>query len=316
MQAMPERGLAMIDIITFEDYLYSKMAISTVEETTRKIRFLEKQTDLTSRDAILEFLREERRNGSTAKRINEHIKILNRWLVFRKEEKIEYLKSHKGFTIKFYDEEEIKTLLKRLGDSTVEDQRNRTMVLIALNTGLRRSEIADLKIEDIHSNSLIVRRGKGDKTRTVFLDQNTKQAISHYLTRRNNPASAYVFTTRTGKITGKYMGKIAGAISEKTGVQFSWHKCRHTYAKTLLRSGVDLETIRIMLGHENLGTTQIYTILGSDEALERISKQDVKFIKVEGGSEPFKPNTFHSGLKGVQGYLPSFGGISLCSRWL
>ena len=80
------------------------------------------------------------------------------------------------------------------------------------------------------------------------------------------------------------MGKSSSSVTEKTGVQFSWHKCRHTYAKTLLRAGVDLETIRIMLGHENLGTTQIYTVLGADEALERMrKKQDVKFVS---GTKP------------------------------
>lgn len=268
----------MTDFRSFEDFLYNKMAVSTVQETTRKIRFLDKRTDLFSRDSIMELLRQERKAGIQAKTINEHIKILNRWLEFRHEDKLEYIKVHKGLTVKFYDNDQIHILLQKIGHQTIEDQRNRTMLILALNTGLRRSEIADLKIEDLHSSSIIVRRGKGDKTRTVYLDQNTGKAISDYLARRNNPSSQYIFTTRLGKITSKYMGKIARSISEKSGVQFSWHKCRHTYAKTLLRSGVDLETIRIMLGHENLGTTQIYTVLGADEALARMKKLDVKFV--------------------------------------
>ncbi len=268
----------MTDFRSFEDFLYIKMAVSTVEETTRKIRFLDRRTDLFSRDAIMDFLRQERKAGIQAKTINEHIKILNRWLEYRHEDKLEYIKVHKGLTVKFYDDEQIHTLLQKIGHQTIEDQRNRTMLILALNTGIRRSEIADLKIEDLHSSSIIVRRGKGDKTRTVYLDEHTRKAISDYLSRRNNPSSQYIFTTRLGKITSKYMGKISSSITAKTGVQFSWHKCRHTYAKTLLRSGVDLETIRIMLGHENLGTTQIYTVLGADEALERMKKLDVKFI--------------------------------------
>ena len=263
----------------FEDYLYSSMSSSTVEETMRKIRFLDKKADLYSRESILDLLRNERRAGSSPQKINEYIKILNRWLIFNHQDKLEYLKVHRGFSIKFYDDEEIRSLLNKICDSTVEAIRNRTMIILALNTGLRRSEISDLKLDDIHSDSLIVRRGKGDKSRIVFLDQNTRAAISSYLIRRNNQASPFLFTTKTGKITSKYMGKIAESISDKTGVHFSWHKCRHTYAKSLLRSGVDLETIRIMLGHENLGTTQIYTVLGADEALERMrKKQDVKFV--------------------------------------
>ena len=285
------------DFQKFEDFLFSKMALSTVEETIRKIRFLDKRTDLSSRDAILEFLRDERRSGAQPKTINEHIKILNRWLSFNKEDKLEYLHNNRGFTIKFYDEGEIRTMLSKLGNATVEDIRNRTMLLLALNTGLRRSEISDLKLEDVHTTSLIVRRGKGDKSRVVFLDANTRKVISDYLTRRNNQSSPYLFTTRSGKITSKYMGKVALSITEKTGIHFSWHKCRHTYAKRLLRSGVDLETIRIMLGHENLGTTQIYTVLGADEALERMKKLDVKFVKMN-GFETIKPNTFPCRSKG------------------
>ncbi|WP_367119344.1 tyrosine-type recombinase/integrase [Thermoplasma sp.] len=88
-------------------------------------------------------------------------------------------------------------------------------------------------------------------------------------------------------------------MSEKTCVRFSWHKCRHTYAKTLLRSGVDLETIRIMLGHENLGTTQIYAAIGADEALERISRSNVKFVKASVGIKPIKPCTFLHGPEGI-----------------
>ncbi len=269
----------MTDFKSFEDFLYTKMAVSTVEETTRKIRFLDRRTDLFSRDAIMDFLRQERKAGIQAKTINEHIKILNRWLEFRKEDKLEYIKVHKGLTVKFYDDEQIQALLRKIGTGTIEDERNRAMIILALNTGLRRSEIADLKIEDVHTSSLVVRRGKGDKTRTVYLDGNTREVLTKYLNRRNNQTSTYVFTTRQGKVTGKYMGKISSSITEKTGVQFSWHKCRHTYAKTLLRSGVDLETIRIMLGHENLGTTQIYTVLGADEALERMRKLDVKYVR-------------------------------------
>ena len=285
------------DFEKFEDFLYNKMAPSTVEETIRKIKFLDKKTDLSSRDDIMAFLRSERRNGSSPKRINEYIKILNRWLLFNDQDKLEYLKENRGFTIKFYDSDEITSILGRIGSQSAEDIRNRTMILLALNTGIRRSEISDLRLDDIHANSIIVRRGKGDKPRTVFLDPNTKRAIDLYLSRRNNPSSPYLFTTKTGKITAKYMGKIAVSISEKSGISFSWHKCRHTYAKNLLRSGVDLETIRIMLGHENLGTTQIYTVLGADEALERMAKTDVKFVKMEKGFETIKPRTFSDGLE-------------------
>lgn len=110
---------------------------------------------------------------------------------------------------------------------------------------------------------------------------------------------ACLATTKGSRVTPEYMGKIAEQITEKTGIRFSWHKCRHTYAKMLLRSGVDLETIRIMLGHENLGTTQIYATIGADEALERVFRSNVKFVKVSLGYKSIKPCTFLHGPKGI-----------------
>ena len=288
-----------MNLTDFEDWLYGKMSKTTVEETVRKIKFFEKQVDLNSREAIMEFLRQQRRNGAMAKRVNEYIKILNRWLEFSNQEKIEYLKERRSFSVKYYDEHQINSILPKIGTSTVEDRRNRAMVILALNTGLRRAEIADLRVDDVHENSILVRRGKGEKSRVVYMDPHTRSELMSYLSKRNNPNSPYLFTTKRGKVTEKYMGKIASEITKRTGVHFSWHKCRHTYAKTLLRSGVDLETIRIMLGHENLGTTQIYTVLGADEALERMAKTDVKFVKMEKGFETIKPRTFSDGLEGI-----------------
>ncbi len=289
----------MTDLEDFEDFLYSKMAISTVEETMRKIRFLSKRTDLEDRDKIMQMLRDARRNGATAKKINEYVKVLNRWLEFKHEDKIEYLKENRSFVVKYYDEDQIRTMLSKLSSSTPEDLRSRAMLILALNTGLRRSEIAALMVDDVHETSITVRRGKGEKARIVYLDPYTRSALIEYIKRRNNPRSPYLFTTREGHVTTKYMGKIAADITKRTGINFSWHKCRHTYAKTLLRSGLDLETIRIMLGHENLGTTQIYVTIGADEALERMAKTDVKFVKESKRFKPYEPNTSRYGLEGI-----------------
>ena len=79
------------------------------------------------------------------------------------------------------------------------------------------------------------------------------------------------------------------------GIDFSWHKCRHTYAKNLLRNEIDLETIRQMLGHANLSTTQIYSQLDSGEALDRIREKKPKLFK---GSNRSNPKTIVYGLEG------------------
>lgn len=162
------------------------------------------------------------------------------------------------------------------------------MILLALNSGLRRSEISNLKVIVLHGSYLSVINGKGGgKDRDVYLDPYTREQIENYLPSRNNPQSPYVFTTRKGKITGEYMGNIAAQIKKASGIDFSWHKCRHTYAKNLLRNNIDLETIRQMLGHANLSTTQVYSTLDSGEALERIQEKKPKFFKCSIRSNPY-----------------------------
>ncbi|WP_297215190.1 site-specific integrase [Thermoplasma sp.] len=179
---------------------------------------------------------------------------------------------------------------------TIEDRRNRVMILLALNSGLRRSEICNLKVIDIHPSYISVINGKGGKDRDVYLDEYTREEISKYLSMRNHQECPYVFTTRKGKITEAYMGNIAMDIRKSTGIDFSWHKCRHTYAKNLLRNNIDLETIRQMLGHANLSTTQVYSQLDSGEAMERIREKKPKLFKCSNRNNPY---TITDGLEGI-----------------
>ena len=276
------------NFIEFEDYLYSKFARTTIRETMRKMRFFDKNMDLGSRDAIMEFLRFQRRNGEPKQKINGYIKYLNRWLLFRNEDRIEYLPEakSKSFRKKAFDAEQVNLIIDRTKGPTVEDRRNHAMVLLALNTGLRRSEICNLKVEDIHRHHVTVWLGKGEKDRDVFIDEQTRTVILEYSEVRNNQKSPYLFTTRKGKITPEYMGNIALDIKIRTGIrEFSWHKCRHTYAKNMVRNDIDLETLRQMLGHEDLDTTGIYSELDTGEALERMANKNVRFYK---GVERFK----------------------------
>ena len=95
------------------------------------------------------------------------------------------------------------------------------------------------------------------------------------------------------------MGKIAQRISLKTGVKFSWDKCRHTYAKNLIGSDVDLlQTIAQMLGHERLDTTAIYHVLDTEEALERVKEKKPRFYRE---SERYKPPKSWDSLHGLAG---------------
>ncbi|MEM3846601.1 MAG: site-specific integrase, partial [Candidatus Parvarchaeota archaeon] len=119
----------------------------------------------------------------------------------------------------------------------------------------------------------------GSKKRDVYLPSDTREVLAAYLQTRNMKESQYVFTTRKGRITNAYMGSLAHDISRKAGIQFSWHRARHTYAKSMIRSGIDLETLRLLLGHERLDTTQIYALKDQEEALNEVRRKKPSFFE-------------------------------------
>ena len=294
----------------FRDWMYEKFSRSTIEDTMRKMRFFAKKCDLGSRDSIKGFLSGERRNGSSKQKVNEYIKFLNRWLQFNGEDKFIYRRTTKRqLVVKRYDQEEVKALIRGTRGPAVEDARDHAMVILALNTGLRRSEIANLRTEHVHDHYLAVVSGKGEKNRDVYLDAETRRVLMDYLKMRNSQDSPYVFTTKLGRITTEYMGNIARRISERTGVKFSWHKCRHTYAKNLISSDVDLQTISQMLGHERLDTTAIYSVLDTEEALERVRTKRPKFYRDDEMFKSRKSYDNFDGLAGIHTPLYDFGGI-------
>ena len=133
----------------------------------------------------------------------------------------------------------------------------------------------------------------------VYLDPGTRAVVLEYARVRNNQESVFLFTTRTGVVDAEYMGKIAARISRRTEMKFSWHKCRHTYAKNMIRNDVDLETLRQMLGHEKLGTTGIYSVLDTGEAIERIRDKHPKFYGKDSGYKSGKPWEWSHGLEGI-----------------
>ena len=296
----------MTDLQAFEDWMYEKFARTTVLDTVRKIRFLARNADLESRESIMQFLRDQRRSGASKEKINGYVKYLNRWIEFKRPsggegwDKIIYLKTQRrSFMVKYYDASQIEILLERSRGTSVEDKRDHAMVMLALNTGLRRAEITGLKVTDIHQDIVTVWKGKGEKDRQVYLDPGTRAVVLEYARVRNNQESVFLFTTRTGVVDAEYMGKIAARISRRTEMKFSWHKCRHTYAKNMIRNDVDLETLRQMLGHEKLGTTGIYSVLDTGEAIERIRDKHPKFYGKDSGYKSGKPREWSHGLEGI-----------------
>lgn len=144
-------------------------------------------------------------------------------------------------------------------------ERDRCILTLFLNCGLRISELIGLNLTDVRGEQLRV-LGKGNKERILYLNPACIQSIQNYLeTRPQEQAidkNALFLSRRRTRISKAAVEKLVKKYLLKAGLdstQYSPHKLRHTAATLMLQNGVDVRTLQEVLGHENLNTTQIYT---------------------------------------------------------
>lgn len=154
--------------------------------------------------------------------------------------------------------------------------------MVMLHTGLRVSEVSNLRLGDIsispRKGEVIVRGGKGEKFRTVALNSNVRKALQAYLSERPCVDHDYLFIGQKGKPVRPpgiyYLIKKYAYDARIDSV--SPHTLRHTFGKNLVDAGVSLDRVAMLLGHKNLDTTRIYTTPSEadlQEAVERIAIQ-------------------------------------------
>lgn len=141
--------------------------------------------------------------------------------------------------------------------------RDKAILELIYATGIRISELVKIKFQDIDfENNIIKVRGKGDKDRLVIFNESAKDAIKVYLEKIKDKTSSLIFE---GKKNTPLSNRMIEYLFEKylklSGVtkEASPHTFRHSFATHLLQHGADLVSIKELLGHENLSTTQIYT---------------------------------------------------------
>ena len=145
------------------------------------------------------------------------------------------------------------------------------MVVLFLNCGMRLSELVGMDLGDIDLEQRQIRLfGKGHKERMVYLNDACIEALQLYLAKRNtmeglNPREKAVFVTRRRKerISNRRVEQLITGAMKAAGLKgFSTHKLRHTAATLMYQTGnVDILTLKQLLGHSSVGTTQIYTHL-------------------------------------------------------
>jgi site-specific recombinase XerD len=152
-------------------------------------------------------------------------------------------------------------------------ERNYAIITLFLNCGLRLSELVSINLSSINGNVLRI-VGKGNKERIVYLNQACVDAITEYLKVRpdiNSKDRNALFISREGRrISRRMVQTMVEHFIIKSGLDpniYSTHKLRHTAATLMYQNGVDVRILQEILGHENLGTTQIYTHI-SDKQVE------------------------------------------------
>lgn len=160
-------------------------------------------------------------------------------------------------------------------------ERDYCIITLFLNCGLRLSELVSLNLSDIRTNNTIVVTGKGNKERTIYLNQACIDAINAYLPFRPvdgvKDKNALFISRQKGRISPKTIQYIIKNTLEKAGLgdrELSTHKLRHTAATLMYQYGdVDVLAIKEILGHESLSTTQIYTHI-MDEQLKKAAESN------------------------------------------
>jgi integrase/recombinase XerD len=157
-------------------------------------------------------------------------------------------------------EQEMVALIEQ-PEGTKTSLRDRTVLELLYATGLRVSELIQLKKSDVNlEGGFLIASGKRSKERVVPIGEYSKMAIMDYI-EKEKPKGTYLFpNNRGGMLTRQAIWKLIKKYSSKIDkFNVSPHTIRHTFATHILEGGADLRSVQILLGHEDISTTQIYT---------------------------------------------------------
>lgn len=169
------------------------------------------------------------------------------------------------------------------------ERRDYCILTIFLNCGLRLSELCGLNLSDITSDGTMTVTGKGNKERMVYLNDSCKTAIKRYLEVRPHEGltaeskNALFISRNRKRISPRTVEHIVTSYIKKAGLDgkgLSTHKLRHTAATLMYRHGhVDIRVLKDILGHANLGTTQIYTHVSDEQIKSAIDSNPLSSVR-------------------------------------
>lgn len=165
---------------------------------------------------------------------------------------------------------------KRAGATTLRSTRvrDRAIVLVLLDTGIRASELCDLELRDVDvkTGALQVRHGKGDKGRTVYVGNLAREAVWKYVSKRKDtrPDDPLFETSKRQALDRNALRKMLTTAGERAEIvePVTPHRLRHTFAITYLRNGGDVYTLQRLLGHSSMDMVRRYLALAQTDIAE------------------------------------------------
>lgn len=174
---------------------------------------------------------------------------------------------------KFLKNKELDKIFEVLKGDTPINERNTLIIELLYASGVRVSELTNIKIKDINREEKSIKiLGKGSKERMVLYNNHTAKALDVYLNDGyhifNKKSSGYLILNKNGdRLSERYVRVILDEIVRRAGldIKISPHTMRHTFATDMLEEGADLVTVKELLGHESLNTTSIYTHVTNEQ---------------------------------------------------
>jgi integrase/recombinase XerD len=283
----------------FEDYLIQNgIAPKTIESYTTDVRLFNdyiqengvKELTILKRLYVTNYKQWLQDGGYAIATINKKINSLQAYNLFLM--KMEYLTEKVVFLRKnrvkiatgsqkevdVLTDEEVNRLLFHIQDRRQVTQRNELIVMILLYTGVRVSELCQIRLEDVDflTKELSV-YGKGVKHRQVPLRNNLVESIREYLKGERSQSkfadSRYLIVSqRTEKLARDSVNTMLEGIAKQVGFRINPHQLRHTFCTRMIRKGVDLTTVSRLAGHQSILTTsQFYVSSSRKEKMEAVN---------------------------------------------
>jgi integrase/recombinase XerD len=281
-------------IESFLDSLYIEKGLSqnTVQSYKNDISsfaaWVEKYPDIplakTTKSNINQYIAHLFKSGLKSSSVNRKISTIKSFFIFLLKKKhillspvedIDMVRQEKYLPVSM-SETEVELLLKSPSLDSFIGRRDRAMIEMLYATGMRISELINLKITDVDCNRLVAKvMGKGSKERLIPYGEIAADHLNIYLQDRKDINSNEIFLSNRGKkITrGAFWNRIKLYLrKENLKESISPHTLRHAFATHLLNRGADLRSVQILLGHSDLSTTQIYTHIAKKRLGEILKK--------------------------------------------